>query len=373
MKVRFLTKTMSLGFIASWVLATNSLSAEPNTALLKARKDAEAKGYIFEASHNEIETKARKEGELRILYGLGPETMKLLAEDFVKKYSFIKIRRLEEIAGEDASRFIAELETGRERGNWDVIHIAQSSYTTYFRHLAKYDLFGMAEKGVLQIPSQMVDPANRNVLAPGSSLAASAYNPTLLSAELVPKTWEDLLRPQLKGRKFALDIKPSAFAGLVPVWGREKVIKFARQLKEQEPIFGRGHSRMLSAVVAGEYAMHATTHYHTAMRLKMKTPAGRLQVVLVEPVPVRLHAPQSIMRTARNPNAALLWLEHLASPEGQKVLDEVELRSSVFGRGSSLNKAVEGKKLSIAGWDYFYQREDIEEEILKEYGFPTAK
>jgi hypothetical protein len=36
-------------------------------ALLKAKQQAEAKGYIFETSHDEIVSQAKKEGKLRVL------------------------------------------------------------------------------------------------------------------------------------------------------------------------------------------------------------------------------------------------------------------------------------------------------------------
>jgi len=363
----------------SFALLLLSLSTTPARAaspeLLKAKQEAEAKGYIFLTSRDEIVAKARKEGQVRVLYGVNPATARGIAEAFAKKYPFINIRRIEESEGPDAAvRIIMELQAGTAAKAWDIVYLSGNHYTKYLAYIAKYDLLGMAEKGVLQIPPQMIDPDHRNVVAAGSALDAIAYNPKLLPAALVPKNWEDLLRPELKGRKFIMDVAPAAVAALAPAWGLKKVLEFARKIREQEPIWGRGHSRMLTSIVAGEYALHGGTNYHSAVRTKKKAPAGTLDVVLAEPVPVRLHETQAILSTAINPHAALLWLEHMASPEAQKYLDEVEpLKSSIFVSGSALKKAVEEKKVSVAAWRSFYEREGIEKQIVEAYGFPSAR
>jgi len=375
MRIRTILAYMLFLITCFWLVGPSAFAASPSATLLKAKQEAEAKGYIFLTSRDEIVAKARKEGQVRVLYGVNPATARGIAEAFAKKYPFINIRRIEESEGPDAAvRIIMELQAGTAAKAWDIVYLSGNHYTKYLAYIAKYDLLGMAEKGVLQIPPQMIDPDHRNVVAAGSALDAIAYNPKLLPAALVPKNWEDLLRPELKGRKFIMDVAPAAVAALAPAWGLKKVLEFARKIREQEPIWGRGHSRMLTSIVAGEYALHGGTNYHSAVRTKKKAPAGTLDVVLAEPVPVRLHETQAILSTAINPHAALLWLEHMASPEAQKYLDEVEpLKSSIFVSGSALKKAVEEKKVSVAAWRSFYEREGIEKQIVEAYGFPSAR
>ena len=60
---------------------------------MTAKKEAEAKGYIFAINREEIVTKARKEGKLRVLSRLETEDLKPMAEAFKKKYPFIGVRR----------------------------------------------------------------------------------------------------------------------------------------------------------------------------------------------------------------------------------------------------------------------------------------
>jgi len=359
-----------------WIYWVTSLAwaAQVSPSFLKAKQAAEAKGYKF-LTRDEIVAGAKKEGQLRVLYGVYPATYKGFAETFAKKYPFITVQRAEEITGGDASqRFIQELQSGVAADQWDSIYVSGSFYNNYLSHLAKFDFLGMAGEGVLQIPLPMIDPDNRNIVAAGSALDVIAYNPRLLRRETIPKTFEDLLRSELKGKKFVMDIEPAAIAALTPAWGLEKVLAFARKLREQEPIWGRGHSRMLASLAAGEYALHGGTNYNSVMRLKMKSPKADVEPVLAEPVPARLHEATGILARARNPHAALLWIEHLTSPEAQKFLDEVEpYKSSIFAPGSVLKRDVEGKKISVAAWRFFAEREEIEKQIVKAYGFPSAE
>lgn len=358
-----------------FIFTAAALAAQLTPSLLNAKQTAEAKGYTFFVSRDEIVAKAKKEGQLRVLYGVYPATYKGFAETFAKKYPFLTVQRAEEITGGGASqRFIQELQSGVTAEQWDTIYVSGSFYNNYLSYLAKFDFLGMAVEGVLQIPPSMIDPDNRNIIAAGSALDVIAYNPRLLRRETIPKTFEDLLRPEFKGKKFVMDIEPAAVAALTPAWGLEKVLAFARKLREQEPIWGRGHSRMLASLAAGEYALHGGTNYNSVMRLKMKSPKADVEPVLAEPVPARLHEATGILARAKNPHAALLWIEHLTSPEAQKFLDEVEpYKSSIFAPGSILKRDVEGKKVSVAAWRFFAEREEIEKQIVKAYGFPSTE
>jgi ABC-type Fe3+ transport system substrate-binding protein len=53
----------------------------------------------------------------------------------------------------------------------------------------------MAEQGVLQIPRQLVDSTQRNIVVFHSRFQVIAYNKNLVPAAQVPKVWGDLLKP----------------------------------------------------------------------------------------------------------------------------------------------------------------------------------
>lgn len=71
----------------------------------------------------------------------------------------------------------------------------------------------------------------------------------------MPNSWDDFLRPELKRRKFVVDVRPKTLAALVPTWGLEKVLDYSRKLAAQQPIWFRGDARILTFMVAGDVAL----------------------------------------------------------------------------------------------------------------------
>jgi len=369
----FLTRLIVLVVLIGWTLPPQaSGAAAPSPGLLKAKQAAEAKGFAFETSRNEILAKAKKEGRLRALSSLDPSSFKPMADSFKKKYPYIDIQ-IQELSGTEAiQRQLLELKAGTVK-DWDVGHASQDFYNDYPAHAAKFDLLGMAEQGVLKINPKMVDPENRMIAAPSSGLCAVAYNKTQIAPDRVPNQLEDILRPEFKGRKIVVDIRPYCMAALMVVQGEEWVVNHARKLKEQEPVWVRGNTRALTAIAVGEYQMHQLTNYHSCVRATWKDKTKALGCKVVEPVPIRLQEAGFVLKNAANPNAALLFMEHQASPEGQKVLDEVEpMKSSLFGSGE-VSKVLQGKKISLNDFRTYAKTEGWMKMVLEAYGFPKAE
>jgi ABC-type Fe3+ transport system substrate-binding protein len=342
-------------------------------SLLKAKQAAQANGFIFEASHDEIIAKAKKEAKLRVISSLDPETYKQLAEAFKQKYPFIDFALTPVDGSEAAQRFLMELKAGSGK-NWDSIHLSRDFYNEFAEHVKKIDIYGMAEQGVLAIPIGMIDPNKRSIVAEASAIQAVVYNKDLIAPEKVPNTWEDFLRPELKGRKFLIDIRPHGMVSLVPGMGEAWVKNYAAKLKEQEPIWVRGYARSLASMAVGEYALHQQANYQSCVEVAEKHPKKSMICKVIEPVPVRLIELQGVTSLGAHPYAALLWLEFQATPTGQRIIDKYEpLKSSVYGPGSELAKVTQGKKLSIDKWDSFAQIPGWYEMIEKAFGLPQAE
>ncbi|MGH7844533.1 MAG: ABC transporter substrate-binding protein [Candidatus Binatia bacterium] len=360
-------------FLLGVWLIDASFGAAPSSSLLKAKSESESRGYTFLTDRAEIIAKAKKEGRLRVLAEMEPPNIKVSTAAFMKKYPFIKLY-IEEIQGADqVQRNILEVKSGAAK-DWDILHVSTDFYSEYLPYLLKVDLLAMARQRVIQIPEPMIDIKNRNIVAFFSRFQATAYNKTLVPPEKVPRAWEDLLGPEYKGRKFAADIRPTEIAGLVPAWGLEKTLDYARKLAGQQPIWVRGGTRTLTAIVAGEVPMMIGPNYTAVKRAQKKDPSGVLQYVILEPVPVRLTVAEGIHAVAQHPHAALLWLEWMASPEAQKLADEYEpLASSVYVRGGAVDRELKGKKLSVVSWEHHANIEKWQQQVFEAYGFPKAE
>jgi ABC-type Fe3+ transport system substrate-binding protein len=206
-----------------------------------------------------------------------------------------------------------------------------------------------------------------------STLQVVAYNKTLIAAEKVPDRWDDFLKPEFKGRKFTADIRPTEIAALVPAWGLEKTLAFSRKIAAQQPVWVRGGTRTVTAIAAGEYPMFLGPNYHSVRRAQEKDPTKNLGMKLPEPIPTRLSDTTAVFASAAHPYAALLWLEFLVSPKGQKIADENEpYGASLFLAGSAQESVTRGKKLSLVDWEHFDKMQGYQEKVVEAYGFPKA-
>ena len=369
---RTIALSFILLFLVSWVTDSSVLAAASDPAVFQAKKEAEAKGYSFFTTHDEIVAMAKKEGKLRVSTSMEPPTFKPLMNGFKQKYPFITDIYVEEVTGPDAyQRFILEMKSGHAKA-WDMAHIPSDFAQEYPPYLKKHDILGMAKQGVLKIHPKMIHPVERNMISVTSTIDGVPYNRKLISEDKVPAKWEDFLKPEFKGRKFVLDIRPSAVAGLVPAWGLERTLDFARKLAAQQPVWSRGGSRITSSLAAGEYSLSLGPNFSTFKR--PKDPIGSLSYKIIEPVPTRVvQYGMSILNTADHPYAALLWLEFLASPEGQEILDKYGYFSaSVFTPGSVIEQMTRGKELSVVDWDHFTKLQEYSAKLVAAYGFPKA-
>src|SRR5215510_3955028 len=316
-------KAIFASILIPWAcMASTAFSASPSVTVLKAKQDAESRGYVFFASHEEIVSKAKTEGKLLVLAGL-EDSIEAITEAFKRSTSIdLRIEALKR--PDDGQRVLLEVKAGAAK-NWDIARVHVDLYTNWLPHLWKVDLLGMAEQGVLAIPPSMIDSKNRNVIGLINRFAVVAYNRNLVSPAQVPQSWEDMLKPEWKGRKFGTDIRPQELAALVPAWGLEKTLDYARKIAAQQPIWARNATRSLTALAAGEIPLYLFgANYGSVTRAQRKDPLGVIQFTVLEPVPVRVGSEQAILATSKSPHAALLWLEFMAGAEAQKLIDQNE-------------------------------------------------
>ena len=370
MKGRFFRVAVLFLMVGFWVNGSAVLAAGPDVQ--KVKQAAETKGFIFETSHDALLARARTEGKLRVLSSYSPEAFRRMVDLMKKKYPFLDIH-VEEIMGPEAQRrFLLELKAGTVK-DWDVVAATPAIYNEFVPESKKFDILGMAQQGVLAIDPRMVDPDNRGVVAIASNLCSAAYNRSLISPEKVPNTWEDFLRPEFKGRKFIVDIRPTCLAGLAAGLGEGWVKDYARKIAAQEPVWARGATTAITRMVAGEYALHQLTNYHSCVRAAAKDPTGSLVCKIVQPAPVRLMDTEFVIRTAPHPYAGLLWIETQASPEGQRILDDYgPLNSSVYAQGK-VAEAVKGLKVFVNDFRTLKNTTRWQNMAVEAFGFPAAQ
>jgi iron(III) transport system substrate-binding protein len=340
--------------------------------LRSAPAGSQTKGGMLAPTKDEILAAAKQEGKLSLVPGFDKTTIIPLVAAFTKKYPFIDVS-FDLVTGIAAGqRQLFEMAAGK--ATVDAFSPSAAHWSEYFKQnlIKKYDFRAMAKAGQLKIPVEMLDESG--VIAwLGTNTGVLAYNTKLVTADKAPKGWDSCLDPQWKG-KLSVDTKPNTLTWLIPAWGVEKVFDFARKLKGNDPIWVRGQTGTLARMAAGEIAVDCSMYFHTARRSLIRDPVQPLKLVIPNPVPLSFHEPEGIYVNAKHPYAGLLWIEFLASKEGQDIIDSVDPgKASFLVEGTLANNLLKGAKVSLCAGGCRDQEDKMMERIATEaWGLPKV-
>jgi ABC-type Fe3+ transport system substrate-binding protein len=302
-------------------------------------------------SSREVIDGAKKEGRLLLHPSLRPEydpaTLPELLKAFGKKYPFIQAA-WGVSAAKPRAREVALEELTAGNAVVDILGFSGSFPSEYPERglLKRYDLKAMARDGHIKIPADMIDPTGLMVWS-SNNTGVITYNSSLTAQDKAPKGWESCLDPQWRG-KFSVDANPNMLTWLVPRWGEERLFDFARRLKDNNAVFSRGNTRNLGLLAEGKLAMNCGMYIHPTSRMLKKEPSLPIKMVVPDPFPITVHDPQAIYVGAKNPHAALLWLEFLASREAQQIIESNEPgRGSFLVEGNLVHKLAKNANVSI--------------------------
>jgi ABC-type Fe3+ transport system substrate-binding protein len=264
---------------------------------------------------------AKKEGQV-VLYSalIVNQATRPIVEKFGKKYPFVKASYwradsediAQKISAEvRANNVVADVFEGTGVGELAVgANLAQPYYTP----------------AIEVYPSQYRDPAG--MWTPTRlSYYSIAYSTRLVPPNKVPKSYDDLLDPQWKG-KMAWRIgsasgTPLFITNLRLAWGEEKAKAYFEKLMEQKIVnFGAGSARTLvDRVIAGEYAIALNIFAHHPLISKAKGAPVNSQ--LLDPT-ASTAATMGVVKGAKHPYAAMLLIDFILSKEGQEILSSAE-------------------------------------------------
>lgn len=286
---------------------------------------------------------AKKEGKLIISPGFEESTTPHLIEAFKKKYPFVK-----EVVWSKPPDFKKQLSDLIEgKAVVDAFRPAPNVWSQYFSNnlFRRYDFKHMAETGQLNVAPPMIDESGVVVWS-GSIVGVMAYNISRTDTEAL-SGWESCLNSKWNGR-FTVDSKPNVLASLTAGWGEAKLLDYARKLKQNNPIIVRGSTQGLTKLAAGEFSFMCGVYLHALERFVRANPSAPIKRLVALPLPVAFHEPEAVFIRAPNRHTALLWIEFLASPEGQEILDAVDPgRASFLVPKTLANNLTSGANVSV--------------------------
>ena len=128
--------------------------------------------------------------------------------------------------------------------------------------------------------------------------------------------YEDLLSPFWKNKMILEKDKIDWFTAMLEILGREKGVKYMRELSRQNPMLRIGQTLITQLVAAGEIALQINANAVSVNRLKQK--GAPIDWVAPGPLP-GLMVGVGLVSQAPHPAAARLFIDFLLSKEGQQL------------------------------------------------------
>jgi iron(III) transport system substrate-binding protein len=311
-------------------LAVCLLFLMPSEAWLQSRKPmtiAELVTYNGKDREQVLYAGAKAEGKLTWYTSLAGDSYKGMVKAFEAKYPGVKVEAYR-VSGSDmtvrmveeskAKRYIADTVETTE-GNLMFMRDAFLLRPYYSPHFTSY-------------PEDAKEKGERGLYfwaIARESYIGFAYNKKLLSKNAVPKNYEGLLHPELKGRMGVSVSDPSY--KVIGAIIRTRGIEMAKKLKAQEIAL---HTiippALLDLIASGEVlASPAIFRNHTLNAIAKGAP---VEWVPMDIVPTNVGG-AAIAVQPPHPHAALLLADYLLGPEGQAVLEKYEYGSAVKNLG----------------------------------------
>jgi iron(III) transport system substrate-binding protein len=176
-------------------------------------------------------------------------------------------------------------------------------------------------------------------------LPGITYNATRVTRAAVPRTMQDLLKPEYKGR-VASTPYASGFDRLATpeMWGKARTLDFANRFADQ--LAGLIRCNEIQRVVSGEFDLFALD-CNQANAIRAKLQGAPIEFTPALDVPAANLVYMAVPKNAAHPAAAKLWIDYVLSREGQEFLVAVDYMDSHLVPGSRTAEDVE--KLRAGG------------------------
>lgn len=264
---------------------------------------------------------AKAEGKVVWYTSLAGSSYKELAQGFEKKYPGIKVDVYRAASNELMAKISAEANARQ--------YLVDTIETTL--PLLK----SLREDGLLAVyksphfakyPARAKESGGNGLYYWGinrESFIGVGFNPNLIAASAVPKNFDGLLNPQLKGKMGMTTSETGVrmMGAMLKFKGEEFVRKLKTQDISLQSISGRA---MADMAISGEVPISPSIFRDHAMESKLK--GAPINWVPMEAVPTNAGATAIVYR-APHPHAAVLMADFILSPEGQKILEDLQFGS----------------------------------------------
>ncbi|MFD7443672.1 ABC transporter substrate-binding protein [Streptomyces sp. NPDC059909] len=283
-----------------------------------------AKAFTYSGSDRDtyLADCAKEEGTLTWYTSLAGDVIDEMIAAFHKKYPDVRVEAFRGDETDITSRVVEESKADRLQG--DIIELSSDAY----RQLADTGAIGAFSTPLSSNYSDRftLKDDDGNILGIGdrASYVSFAYDKDKVPAADVPKTLEDLLNPNLKGKLALTDSTTGVrFIGnVLTKLGDEKGRAFLEKLREQDVrIESVSGSALAGMVATGEVASSPGVFRNHVQQLAKD--GNPIEWVPIEPVTANVGY-AGVFAKAEHPCSAMLFIDTLLGPTGGKVYEDLQ-------------------------------------------------
>ncbi len=301
-----------------------------------------------ETSIDALYKKAKQEGEVTVW---GPQNpIPPIITVFKKRFPGIRVNHFETQGTEAVQRIVAEAQAGQT--NADVTHVSIKEGLTLIdrKLISRYEWVKMFGSIGITRDHLLLDGFALSFFHLETPLMV---NTSLVTKDVMPRSWEDVLHPRWQG-KILLEQRAREWGYLAILWNDQRLREFMGKLKQQKPRFLRGGLTVVQQLAAGDGALGSGGYGYYTLNLQKK--GAPVDIAPVSPVGCGTRG-LTVLKNAKHPAAAQLFVAVASSPEGQNELEAATGQGSLApGSTLKLAKAYSDRGLKLV----FEERENID-------------
>jgi iron(III) transport system substrate-binding protein len=172
-----------------------------------------------------------------------------------------------------------------------------------------------------------------------TSVAGIGYNTQKVTGAAVPKSLQDLLKPEYKGRIASTPYAANFdYLAMDAIWGEQKTMDFLNQFTKQ--VSGLIRCDEDPRLMNGEFDLFALTCSQSNV-YRDKAKGAPLDFVVPSDAPLLIPLYEGVPKNSAHPNMAKLWINYLMSREAQDILYDTDVQDSQLVPGAKTSKMLE--------------------------------
>jgi iron(III) transport system substrate-binding protein len=315
-----MTRTTLMGIAMALVIAPAALAQRVDPSTVYLYKGADRDQRLLDA--------AKKEGTLTFYTSMQTPESGPLSAAFERKYG-IKVNLWRATSDQVIQRAITEARGNRN--TMDVVETNAPEVEALGREGVVTEYFSPHFK---DFPDWAL-PADHKWTSARANLWIVAFNTNKVKREEIPKTYDAFADPKWRGRIGIESTDQDWMYAVIQFLGEERGMDMFRKLSALKPDMRLGHALLAELIAAGEVPVGLTVYSGNADSLKKK--GAPIDWMPVEPIVGRPQA-VSVASKAPHPNAAMLFTDFVLSPDGQKVLNDLDRNPASKTQATLLTK-----------------------------------